>query len=121
MLHNERIREKWVPRKQWLFCSTRLLKFLGANNIRASGTLRQNRISKSCSIARKQIMQRGDTDQETAADNSTTLIAWRDKRVVYFAFNCDPKSPEQNVKRYWRDAKQKVTVKQPLGIHKYNK
>ena len=106
------------------FCNMRLLKFLGANNTRASGTLRQNRISKSCSIAWKQIMQRGKwggTHQETAADNSTTLIAWGDNRVVYFASNCDPKSPEQNVKRYCRDAKQKVTVKQPLGIHKYNK
>ena len=106
------------------FCSMRLLKFLGDKNIRASGTLRQNRISKSCTISRKKIMQqgkRGDMEQETAADNSTTLIAWKDNRVVYFASNCDQKSPEQNVKRYCRDAKQKVTVKQPLGIHKYNK
>ena len=35
------------------FCNARMLKLLGEQNIKASGTLRQNRLSKDCSIKTK--------------------------------------------------------------------
>lgn len=40
------------------FTSTRLVKFLADNNIRASGTLRRNRIHKTCTIMNKQDVQK---------------------------------------------------------------
>ena len=105
------------------FCSVRLLKFLGSNNIKASGTLRQNRLSKSCSLREKKTLQkekRGAIAQETAIDNCTTVMAWKDNKVVLFASNCDGSSPEHKVERFCRDEKKRVLVKQPKAIEKYN-
>ena len=101
------------------------MKFLGQNNIKASGTLRQNRISSTCDIKTKkpalQKGKRGHSEQQTADDNSATVIGWKDNKVVFFTSNCDARTPEVPVKRYCRDAKEKIIVKQPLCISKYNK
>ena len=105
------------------FTSVRLTKFLKQNNIKASGTLRQNRIPKSCTIARKSDLwkeERGKTSQETATDDSTTIVGWKDNKVVFFTTNADATSPEVMVKRYSREERQRVAVKQPNSIHKYN-
>ena len=105
------------------FCSVRLLKFLGSNNIKASGTLRQNRLSISCSLRSKAILKkekRGAIRQETADDDSTTVIAWKDNKVVLFASNCDGAAPKHKVERYCRDAKKKILVEQPKAIQNYN-
>ncbi len=53
--------------------SVRLMKFLGDKNIKASGSLKQNRITKDCTVARRPFMnktRRGHVEQQTAADNS---------------------------------------------------
>ena len=92
------------------------MKFLGDNNIQASGTLKHNRITKDCSIARRPSIQkskRGHVEQQTAVDNSATIVGWKDNKVVYFTSNCDGKSPEIQVERYCRDSKARVMVKQP--------
>ena len=105
------------------FSSVRLMKFLGDKNIKASGTLRQNRISKDCTIARRPFMdktRRGHVEQQTAADNSATILGWKDNKVVYFTSNSDGKSPEVAVERYCRDSKGKIMVQQPQSIYKYN-
>ena len=105
------------------FCSVRLIKFLGSNNIKASGTLRQNRLSKACGLRDKKTLQkekRGAIAQETASDDCSTVMAWKDNKVVLFASNCDGSSPEHKVERFCRDAKKKILVKQPKAIQKYN-
>ncbi len=104
------------------FCSVRLLKFLGEQNIKASGTLRQNRLSKGCSLSKKILDKgkRGDIHQETAEDDSVTVVSWKDNKLVLFASNCDGATPEQKVLRYCRDTKQKVLIRQPNSIKSYN-
>ena len=106
------------------FTSVRLLTFLDRNNIKASGTLRQNRISKSCNLIRKERLdkeKRGTAVQETASDNSVTVVGWKDSKGLYFASNCDPKSPEVSVQRYCREARRRIPVSQPLVIRNYNR
>ena len=66
-----------------------------------------------------QKQKRGSTSQQTASDNSATVISWKDNRVVFFTTNCDPKQPEVSVKRYCPDAQRKVVLKQPNCINKY--
>jgi hypothetical protein len=39
------------------FSTVRLMKFLGDNTIKASGTMRQNRIDKACPLPRKQVLE----------------------------------------------------------------
>ncbi len=65
------LREKKLSLNYWMLClkdlvtmftwtifftSVRLMKFLGDNNIKASGTLRQNRIPKSCTVDRSYVI-----------------------------------------------------------------
>lgn len=106
------------------FTSVRLMTFLGNNNIRASGTLRQGRIPKACAIPTKmavQKMKRGFSYQKTATDNSVSVVAWKDNKVVFFTSNCSSRAPEVPVRRYCRDAKQRILVNQPLCISQYNR
>ena len=106
------------------FTSVRLMKFLGQNNIKASGTLRQNRLAKSCQISKKVSLQkckRGHSEQQTAEDSSATVVAWKDNKVVFFTSNCDSTAPEVSVERYCRDTKERISVKQPQSINNYNK
>ena len=68
------------------FTSVRLMRFLKNNNIKASGTLRENRIHKNCTIARKKVMskgKRGFAQQQTSKDNTATIVAWKDNKVVF--------------------------------------
>ena len=103
------------------FTSMRLLKFLTHNNIKASGTLRSNRLSKSCSLHHKTVLnkgKRGDITQETSED--VTVMAWKDRKVVLFASNCDGRAPEHKVQRLCSEEKKHTLVRQPNAIHNYN-
>lgn len=76
------------------------MRFLANNNIKASGTLRENRVSKNCSIARKKAMmkgKRGFVQQQTSEENSATIVGWKANKVFFFTSNCDAKSPEVKV------------------------
>ena len=94
------------------------MKFLGDKNIKASGTLKQNRITKDCTIARRPFMdktRRGHVEQQTASDKAT-IVGWKDNKVVYFTSNSDGNSPQVAVERYCRDSKAKIMVQQPQSI-----
>ena len=68
------------------------MKFLRDKNIKVSGTLKQNRITKDCTIARQLFMgktRRGYVEQQTAADNSATIVGWKDNKVVYITSYSD--------------------------------
>ena len=100
------------------FTSIILMKFLGDKNIKASGTLKQNRITKDCTIARRPFMdktRRGHVEQQTASDKAT-IVGWKDNKVVYFTSNSDGNSPQVAVERYCRDSKAKIMVQQPQSI-----
>ena len=106
------------------FTSVRLMRFLKNNNIKSSGTLRENRIHKNCTISRKKVMskgKRGFAQQQTSKDSTATIVAWKDNKVVFFTSNCEGKSPEVKVERYCRDERKKVMVSQPDCINSYNK
>ena len=64
------------------FCSIRLSKLLEQNNIKASGTLRQNRFVKTYGIVKKSNLKnkngRGHCEQKTADDESVSVTAWKD-------------------------------------------
>ena len=100
------------------------MKFLDHNNIKASGTMRQNRIGKACPLPRKQVLEKqrpGCSYQQTASDNSVTVVGWNDNKAVCFISNCDKREPSVNIHRYRRDEKKEIQLEQPPFIHKYNK
>ena len=78
----------------------RLVKFLGHNNINASGTMRPNHIGKACPLPRKQVLEkqrRGCSYQQTASDDSVTVVGWNDNKDVFFISNCNKKEPSVNI------------------------
>ena len=82
------------------------MRFLANNNTKASGILRENRVHKNCTIARKKAMskgKRGFAQQQTPKYNTATILAWKDNKVVFFD---EPKSPEVKGERYCREKKE---------------
>ena len=77
------------------FTSMRLLRFLAANNIRASGTVRENRIGKCPIASKKEIdkFKRGELDYRTTSSDELTIVGWKDNKSVYVASNCDSIEP----------------------------
>ena len=58
------------------FTSLCLLKFLASNNIRASGTVRENRIG-NCTITKKRQIdkvKRGELDRRTTTGKELTIV-----------------------------------------------
>ena len=58
------------------FTSPCLLKFLASNNIRASGTVRENRIG-NCTITKKRQIdkvKRGEMDRRTTTGKELTIV-----------------------------------------------
>ena len=70
------------------FCSIGLRKLQEQNNIKASETLRQNRFVKTYRIVKKSNLKNknglGHCEQKTADDESASVTAWKDNKVVFF-------------------------------------
>ena len=47
-------------------------------------------------------------------------MAWKDRKVVLFASNCDGRAPEHKVQRWCSEKKNHTLVRQPNAIHNYN-
>ena len=105
------------------FTSMRLLHFLAANSIRASGTVRGNRTG-NCPIASKKEIdkfKRGEMDYRTTGSGELTIVGWKDNKSVYVASNCDSVEPMSSVQRWNKETKGKISVTQPYLIDQYNK
>ena len=60
------------------FTSLRLFNFLGSNNIRTIGTVRENRLG-NCPIAKNKDIEkknRGHIEQRPTSNNDLTVVAW---------------------------------------------
>jgi len=91
------------------FTSFRLLQFLAKNNIRASGTVRENRLG-DCTIPKKKLvdkLERGGMKYRTSEQSNLTVVAWKDNKSVYVASNCDSVQPLSQVQRWNKENKRK--------------
>ena len=104
------------------FTSFCLIQHLASNNIRASGTIRPNRLGE-CTVATKAAIDKfkqGEMDFRTAKSEDLIVVGWKDNKSVYLASNCDSVNPVSSVERWNRVVQAKVLVPKPHLIKRYN-
>ncbi|KAK9739582.1 Transposase IS4 [Popillia japonica] len=105
-----------------LFTSIYLLKDLDQQNIRATGTIRSNRIM-DCNIMKTDVLKkrpRGEFDFRSDESKRLLICTWNDNSVVTITSNFDAVQPGCGVSRFSQAQKKKIQVQQPRLILHYN-
>ncbi|MEL7308752.1 MAG: hypothetical protein AAGK05_13345, partial [Pseudomonadota bacterium] len=104
------------------FTSHDLILKLSGQNVKVTGTIRENRTGGANRLidSRKDIRKtsRGTTDYR--CDGKVYVNCWNDNSIVYTASNTFMHEPMHEVKRWKKNAGQ-VNVKQPDIVYQYNK
>lgn len=103
------------------FTTVPLLMELHRRNVRATGTIRENRVSK-CPVKSKNAMKkevRGSYDFRSAEDK-VLIVKWHDNNSVNIATNNLSLKPLHHVSRYSQKENKRILIEQPHPIHLYN-
>lgn len=106
-----------------LFTGISLLKYLRDQGFQGTGTLRENRIPKSCPLSSKKTMDkkdRGSYESIIDRNDGIIIVRWVDNKTVTVASTCFGVEPISNVRRYSQAAKKNIQVPRPHLIAKYN-
>ncbi|XP_030759385.1 piggyBac transposable element-derived protein 3-like [Sitophilus oryzae] len=103
------------------FTSLSLMRELKLRNVKATGTIKENRIPSSPLQSAKDMKKkdRGSFDY-ALADNDIIICKWHDNSVVSLASNASSVFPLGKAKRYSQSEKKHVQVDQPCLIKLYN-
>lgn len=108
-----------------LFTNFNLLFNLKQKGYDGTGTLRENRVPKSCKLPQKsqfaKTKKRGDMVSNIDKEDGIILVKWMDNNVVTVASTCHGINPTVQVKRYSQAEKKIVQVTQPRLIAEYNR
>ena len=105
-----------------LFTSRALLAELKGRGLRATGTVRENRLDK-CPVTPLKAMtktQRGTHEQHFDTTAEVLLVRWKDNKVVNIMTNFDTVEPVATTRWYDRAEKSRVDVPQPKVLKVYN-
>lgn len=105
-----------------LFTSRDLLLYLQQQGFRATGTLRENRLSK-CPIKDSKTLgkeARGTFDYRFDTTGEILFLKWNDNKCVTIATNHENVEPLHQASRWDRKAKEKKQIPQPSVLKKYN-
>jgi len=103
------------------FTSYDLLAHLTTLDIKATGTVRENRL-KQCPLQDTKVMKktpRGTHDSKS--DGIVGVVKWHDNQCVSVATNYDSVSDLGKVKRWSAAAKSMVELPQPTVVNSYNR
>ena len=106
-----------------LFTGFTLLTHLKNMGYSGTGTIRDNRIAKSCPLPSKALMkkkERGTYESVIDRTNGIILVRWADNNIVTVASTADGVSPIGQVKRYSQTQKTNIQIQRPYVIGKYN-
>lgn len=103
------------------FTSLSLLKELKLRKIKATGTLRENRLPQS-PLSNAAVMKKNNRGyfEYVLADNEIVIAKWHDNNVVSVASNALPVFPVNKVKRFSQSEKKHIYVDQPRLLKSYN-
>lgn len=105
------------------FTGLPLITKLTSMNYGGTGTIRDNRVPKSCTIVGTQAMkksERGAMHSVIDTNNKISMTRWKDNSVVTVASNIHGSTPKSNVSRWSSKDKKKVSVPRPNAIAQYN-
>lgn len=106
-----------------LFTGLNLLYYLKQQGYNATGTIRENRLSKNCPLSDKKRFQknyRGIYESAIERTCGIIVVRWLDNNVVTVASTCHGIFPNTNVRRFSQAEKQMITVPRPNVIGQYN-
>ena len=105
------------------FTSFRLLQSLVDKNIKATGTVRVNRIEDCPVMSVDQIkkLKRGSYDYSVDQATGIRVTRWHDNSVVTIASNCHGIEPVEKARRWSRAERKTVDITQPFVIGQYNR
>lgn len=106
-----------------LFTSRGLLTILTEKNMRATGTVRENRLQQ-CPVKASKVMtkeERGSYDYRFDKKKEILVVKWNDNKVVSVMTNYDSVDPLTTAQRYDRKEKKRIDIVQPKLIKTYNK
>ena len=107
-----------------LFTSVNLLTHLKEHGYRGTGTIRENRIDKSCPLSNSKSFKknpRGTIEFVRIIEENIIMVRWLDNNVVTIASNAHGSHPTKKTPRYSRAAHKVIDVQQPNVFSKYNK
>ena len=102
------------------FTSHKLLTDLAQRNIRACGTIRENRTGNCPLMDKKVIKKKGRGTYDFKSDGTVLCAKWNDNTPVTVASNYYGVNPIQKVERFVKN-EQKKYIDQPFLISMYNK
>lgn len=104
------------------FTSIPLIDELRKRGLKATGTVRENRISKCPLPPNKEIQksERGTYKYKSTRAENIVVCKWNDNSVVTVASNAEKVLPVNKVKRFSQQQKKYISVDQPAVIKAYN-
>ena len=93
-----------------IFKSLPLLENLGNRGIRGTGTLREDRLHGAPIMAKKDMEKKHHGYMEEVFTGGTSVVKWKDNKVVAVASNKVRMTPIQKAKRWSKHEKKNVEV-----------
>lgn len=103
------------------FTSVNLLEKLKSINIRATGTIRSNRVMKCAIDFKKMKKQPRGSSCSFVSNNAIFICCWRDNNIVCLASNTIGTDPISVANRWSTSEKKRVRISQPNIVSVYNK
>ena len=101
------------------YTSIEVLKHLGDNSLKATGTIRENR-TKKCPLISSKVMkkttERGFTDYRFDRETRILVVKWHGNTPVSIATNYSSVYPVGNTTRHSHKLKKKITIKIPKVV-----
>ncbi|KAJ8930307.1 hypothetical protein NQ314_016898 [Rhamnusium bicolor] len=100
-----------------LFTGLNLLHHLKERGCHGTGTIRENRMPKSCQLPQKSVLEkskeRGEFVSAIDREDGIIIVKWMDNNIVTAGSTCHGISPITQVKRYSQREKKIVQVQRP--------
>ena len=105
-----------------LFTGMNLLNYLKSLQFGATGTIRQNRIPKSCPVLDNKAMKKKPSgSHDYASTGQVVIVKWKDNQVVSIASTAHDVAPLSSTSRYSREERKRIQVPIPRVFLEYNK
>lgn len=107
-----------------LFTTFSLLSYLRLKGYGGTGTIRENRLPRSCPLSDKKLLgkkERGYFENTISKTDGILIAKWVDNSVVCIATNQYGVNPVTNVRRYSQKEKKHIQVSRPALLAEYNK
>ncbi|XP_045114841.1 uncharacterized protein LOC123506660 [Portunus trituberculatus] len=97
-----------------------MVRILSVQGIGATGTLRKDRLCGAPLIPKKSMEKKNRGFMEEAFTECTSLVKWKDNKVVCVASNEFRKNPIHKAQRWSKDERKHIETEMPDSLRVYN-